>query len=403
MSEAADGGALAVIVSPDPSSRSGGVERMCELLADVLREDGWRVQIVGPGRDPSRWIYRVGAGPLAASLDANRAARELSPRLVITNGMLGVGVPRDAAHIHVYHGTMVGNTLAEGSRLPWRERWRRGVGAGLSEALSARGATVVCVAEGAAREVRRFYRVRADAVIPNGIDSAIFRPAPRAQARRQLGLQEDERYCLFVGRMQYLKGADLLLGSARRGGYRLLVAGAGDCPGAIGLGILSPPQLALAYAAADCVLFPSRYEACSYVVLEAIACGTPLLASRVGWIPTLLEAVPEYEPLCIELDVEDIAARLGELAQRATPAVLERARDWVLEHNSLESFARQWRALLAGRGLLARSARVAQAGVDSEPEPDSGSDPDPGAEPPPVPGPDPLPEPPSAGGGELAG
>jgi glycosyltransferase involved in cell wall biosynthesis len=327
---------------------------MCELLEGVLRDAGWLVEIVGPDGDPSRWAYRVGAGPIASSRSANRKVRALRPRLVITNGMLGVGVPRSTAHIHIYHGTMVGNTLAEGSQLPWRERWRRGVGAGLSEALSARNATVVCVAEGAAREVRRFYRANVDAVIPNGIDTSTFQPSARHEARRRLGLDEGGRYCLFVGRMQYLKGSDLLLPAAQRAGYQLLVAGSGEREGAISLGTLSPQELAVAYAAADCVLFPSRYEACSYVVLEAIACGTPLVASRVGWMPTLLDAVPEYGSLCIELDVEDIAEHLRRLPQTATAPVLGRARDWVLEHNSLESYAQQWRGLLASLSLAPR-------------------------------------------------
>jgi len=347
-------GDLAVIVSPDPNSRSGGVERMCELLAGVLRDADWRVEIVGPARDASRWVYRVGAGPIASARSANRVARALRPRLVITNGMLGVGAPPGATHIHIYHGTMVGNTLAEGSQLSWRERWRRGVGAGFAEALSARGATVVCVAEGAAREVRRFYRSKVDAVIPNGIDTSIFRPSPRVEARRKLGLEQAGRYCLFVGRMQYLKGADLLLPASRRAGYGLLIAGSGDCPGATNLGVLSEQELAVAYAAADCVLFPSHYEACSYVVLETLACGTPLVASRVGWMPTLLEAVPEYEALCVDLDVEDITEHLRRLPETATSPVLDRARDWVLEHNSLERYAEQWRALLADLALTPR-------------------------------------------------
>jgi glycosyltransferase involved in cell wall biosynthesis len=327
---------------------------MCELLAGVLRDAGWRVEIVGPDRDPSRWAYRVGAGAVVSSRSANRAARELRPRLVITNGMLGVGVPRSARHIHIYHGTMAGNTLAEGSQLPWRERWRRGVGAGLAEALSARGATVVCVAEGAAGEVRRFYRAKVDAVIPNGIDTSIFRPRSREEARRQLGLHHDAPYCLFVGRMQYLKGADLLLPASRRAGYQLLTAGSGESPGATNLGVLSPQELAVAYAAADCVLFPSHYEACSYVVLEALACGTPLVASRVGWMPTLLAAVPEYEMLCIDLDIDDIAERLRRVREIATVPLLNRARDWVLEHNSLESYTQQWQGLLAKLALTPR-------------------------------------------------
>src|ERR671931_4697 len=54
---------------------------------------------------------------------------------------------------------------------------------------------------------------RAISVIPCGVDTALFRPRSRAAARRQLGLG-DERALLFVGRIQQLKGIDLLLRAA---------------------------------------------------------------------------------------------------------------------------------------------------------------------------------------------
>jgi glycosyltransferase involved in cell wall biosynthesis len=183
------------------------------------------------------------------------------------------------------------------------------------------------------------------------VDTAVFAPRPRLQARSALGLRENGRYCLFVGRMQHRKGSDLLARACREAGYELLIAGEGGVAGARGLGILEPDALANAYSACDCVLFPSRYEACSYVVLEALACGAPLLSTRVGWMPTFLRAVPEYDALCVRPDHDDIVRWLQQLDGLARDRLTGRAREWIVTHNSLQSYAQHWRELLGGLGF----------------------------------------------------
>ncbi len=339
--------AHAVIVSPDLSNAAGGVERMCVLLAGVLEAQGWRTTIVGPERAATRWQFRLGLGSMAASRAVGRAARAQRPDLLVTNGYMGAGYGGSIPRIHVYHGTTVAAMRAAGADLPRRERIRRTLGVGCAEALSARATSaVVCVSESTAAEARRFYRVGEETVIANGVDTATFAPLPRAQARARLGLAPDGRFALFVGRMDHGKGAHLLAEASRRAGFELVIAGRDAGPEAVNLGVLAPAALAVAYAAADCVLLPSLYEACSFVVLEALACGVPLLTTRVGWMPTLLRAVPEYEALCIEPDVGDMAARLRALGDLDTARLSAAARSYVTEHNSLERYGQRWRALL---------------------------------------------------------
>lgn len=347
----------AVIVSPDPSNAAGGVERMCVLLSRVLEADGWTADIVGPEHEPARWLARLGAGYLASSISGMRAARRLRPDLIVSNGFLGMSLPGDPRRVHVYHGTMVGGTRGDSSGLSRAERARRIFGAGISEAIAGRGATVVCVSDLAADEVRRFYRVRSDAVIPNGIDTSVFRPRGRAESRVRLGLAEAGRYCLFVGRIQQGKGADLLEPASREAGYELMIAGSEGAPGARHLGVLDPESLAYAYSAADCVLFPSRYEACSYVVLEALACGVPLLTTEVGWMPTFLHAVPEYRALCVQPTHDDIVVRLRQLTELDTDRLTSKAQEWVVEHNSLKRYAERWHELLGDVVLSNSSAQ----------------------------------------------
>jgi glycosyltransferase involved in cell wall biosynthesis len=340
----------AIVMSPVPEGNAGGVERFSNLLADALRERGWSVSIVGPTRGPGRWTFRLGGSALHWSLSAGRAAAAAAatsrPDLIVGNGFLGLGGPPAAARVQVFHGTSIGEAFAARRGLKRRDFLRRLVGYWPLEALMCRAGELVVVSESAAEETRRYYRRTPAAVIPNGVDTAVFRPRDRASARLRLELDDGARYALFVGRPEYRKGADLLLDATRAVGWELLHAGAPELDGARSLGLLAPERLADAYAAADCLLFPTRYEACSYVLLEALASGTPAVTTRVGWTRTLLRELPAYEALCVNPSVADVAARLRWLEDADTSALMSAVRDFVTAGNDLSRFRSDWLALI---------------------------------------------------------
>lgn len=322
----------------------------------MLEDRGLRVSTVWPERGPGRWVFRSGLGSLWLSRQVATDRRVTAADLVVTNGIFGWGFPASVPRIHVFHGTVAEMARADAAGLaraqlhaaglPRRELLRRRWGGGVAETLAARHATVVGVSESTAEEIRRRYRVRADAVIPNGIDLSIFTPRPRAEARAQLDLPAGERLALFAGRLNASKGEGFLAAACERAGYRLMIAGPTQDPGALYLGALSANQLSVAYSAADCVVLPSLYEACSYVLLEALACGVPVLSTRVGTVPSLLRSVPEYDALCVEPREDDVAAKLDYLRRADTEAVIGRARAWVIENHGLDQYAANWNALL---------------------------------------------------------
>lgn len=153
-------------------------------------------------------------------------------------------------------------------------------------------------------------------VIPCGVDLELFRPGDTAQARARLGLEAD-RVLLFVGRLTPIKGLETLLralAAARANGLggvslRLVVVGGDkeerwDGEGArlrglardLGVGdwveFRGPqPQDALPdyYRAADLCLMPSLYESFGMVALEAMACGIPVIGSRVGGLAVTIQ------------------------------------------------------------------------------------------------------------------
>jgi D-inositol-3-phosphate glycosyltransferase len=150
-------------------------------------------------------------------------------------------------------------------------------------------------------------------IVPPGVDHAFFSPGHRPQARRALGLPEDRPVLLFVGRIQPLKGArvavEALARLEDRHGAVLVVVGGPSGPRGedelaglhslvdeLGLGAsvrFVPPQrhemLSTYYRSADVCLVPSRSESFGLVALEAAACGTPVVASAVGGLRTLVD------------------------------------------------------------------------------------------------------------------
>lgn len=155
-------------------------------------------------------------------------------------------------------------------------------------------------------------------VIPAGVDLAHFRPRSSTQARRRLELGE-QPVVLFVGRIQRLKGIDVLLGATaelvrRSPGVRptVLIVGGSPYGSAVtaealelqrlrrlaeDLGIadvvrfeggVQQERLPDYYSAANVTVMPSTYESFGLVALESMACGTPVVATRVGGLTSLV-------------------------------------------------------------------------------------------------------------------
>jgi D-inositol-3-phosphate glycosyltransferase len=148
------------------------------------------------------------------------------------------------------------------------------------------------------------------ALVPCGVDLSRFRPLDQRQARERLGLNGGSVF-LYVGRLEPLKGVELLLHTAAhletcRPMRVLVVGGAADgdqqvdrlrslartlnVDGVIDfVGRVDQEELPLYYNAADVCVVPSYYESFGLAALESMACGTPVVAARVGGLSTIVQ------------------------------------------------------------------------------------------------------------------
>ena len=196
-------------------------------------------------------------------------------------------------------------------------------------------------------------------VIPCGVDVNLFRPIPPLEARQSIGLPANGQMVLFVGRIEPLKGIDTLLRAmalvARhfpRWQERLCVSIIGGDPASepaavnqemerlkqlraelgigdlvVFLGAQDQDMLNLYYSAAEVLVMPSHYESFGMVALEAMACGTPVIASRVGGLAFTVQNgvtgfhVPHRDPAALAAKVSLLlcdAELRGQLGQQAT-------------------------------------------------------------------------------------
>jgi len=171
---------------------------------------------------------------------------------------------------------------------------------------------IIAATEGEKRELIQYYNAVPEniGVVPCGVNLELFKPVDKKYARQQLDLDREENIILYVGRIDPLKGIDrLLLAGAylqNKKKFKLIVIGdnnnlqpelqrltwmsrnLGIQDSVIFAGRVEQENLPLYYSAADVFVLPSYCESFGLVALESLACGTPVVATKVGGIESII-------------------------------------------------------------------------------------------------------------------
>jgi len=306
-----------------PPDVYGGAGVHVEFLARELSSlVDLEVHCWGEGRGVGVVRHR----PWAALDGANDALRTFSVDLAMAAGLEG----RELVHSHTWYANLAGHfgKLLYGiphvmtahslePLRPWKAEQLGGGYAlsGWAERTAIETADAVIAVSGAMREdILTCYPALDPArvqVVHNGIDTTLYRPDHGTDVLVRIGLDTRRPYVLFVGRITRQKGVPHLLRAVRDidpGVQVVLCAGAPDTPeidrefrelyqelSAVREHVRWIPQMLprpdviqlLTHAAA--FVCPSVYEPLGIVNLEAMACGTPVVASRVGGIPEVVD------------------------------------------------------------------------------------------------------------------
>ena len=172
---------------------------------------------------------------------------------------------------------------------------------------------IIAATEEEKLDLIRYYNALPETigVVPCGVNLKLFRPMDRRDVRRQLNLEKEKNIILYVGRIDPLKGIDRLLMAGahlkRRRGFKLIIIGGNDhfqpelqrlkrFTQELGIedlvmfaGRVKQEDLPLYYNAADVVVVPSYHESFGLVALESLACGTPVVATKVGGLENIIK------------------------------------------------------------------------------------------------------------------
>lgn len=359
----------------------GGAQTQTLRLATLLRQRGW----------PARVLTRQHSYAHPQGLPADAVIEGLAVRRTYSRGpgklgaMLSVitGVAylarfgrRGIFHAHDIGAagwTAVAARYLLGGRCLVKLRtgcsvYRRHYGSGLSrrgfKALLMLTDRVVVVSREVQSLVIDELQIPPERVVflPNGVDTTHYCPpadAARRSCRERLGYSADQTVCLYVGRLEHLKGVDILLrgwaAAFRRRpapSARLVVVGDGPERAALerlrtelGLGESvsfrgESHQIRDHYWASDLFVLPSRTEGLSNALVEAMSCGLPVIASRAGGSVDIVDD-GENGYLFDEGNVDALAGRLTSMLsnRRDWAALGRKARIRATAHADIEALA----------------------------------------------------------------
>ena len=315
--------------------KSGGMNVYVRQLASALGELGMTIDIfTREHSDVANRVETIGSNVRVIHINVGEPDAHLDALYALLPDFLEQlnkfreeeGLEYDVVHSHYWLSSWVGRELSQELAIPHvvtfhtlslikmqsrageEEQSERSV---IETKVIATADRIIAFSPHERDAMARLYAADANKItlVPCGVDLEVFRPLNQKAVRSSLGLN-GEKILLYVGRVEPIKGLDLLVETAAQmdseDGVRMIVVGADvngdremdrvrqlarekDLEDKIDfVGQVDHDDLPLYYNAADVCVVPSYYESFGLVALESMACGTPVVATRVGGLSTII-------------------------------------------------------------------------------------------------------------------
>ena len=315
--------------------KSGGMNVYVRQLASALGELGMKIDIfTREHSDVANRVETIGSNVRVIHINVGEPDAHLDELYNLLPDFLEQlnkfreeeGLEYDVVHSHYWLSSWVGRELSQELAIPHvvtfhtlslikmqsrageEEQSERSV---IETKVIATADRIIAFSPHERDAMARLYAADANKItlVPCGVDLEVFRPLNQKAVRSSLGLN-GEKILLYVGRVEPIKGLDLLVETAAQmdseDGVRMIVVGADvngdremdrvrqlarekDLEDKIDfVGQVDHDDLPLYYNAADVCVVPSYYESFGLVALESMACGTPVVATRVGGLSTII-------------------------------------------------------------------------------------------------------------------
>ena len=315
--------------------KSGGMNVYVRQLASALGELGMKIDIfTREHSDVANRVETIGSNVRVIHINVGEPDAHLDELYDLLPDFLEQlnkfreeeGLEYDVVHSHYWLSSWVGRELSQELAIPHvvtfhtlslikmqsrageEEQSERSV---IETKVIATADRIIAFSPHERDAMARLYAADANKItlVPCGVDLEVFRPLNQKAVRSSLGLN-GEKILLYVGRVEPIKGLDLLVETAAQmdseDRVRMIVVGADvngdremdrvrqlarekDLEDKIDfVGQVDHDDLPLYYNAADVCVVPSYYESFGLVALESMACGTPVVATRVGGLSTII-------------------------------------------------------------------------------------------------------------------
>lgn len=383
-----------------PFIYGGAGVHVAELVKVLRKEIEVKVRCFGEDRNETdTFSYRHSA----EFNEANAALQTMSTDLTMVSDIAGA----DLVHTHTWYANFTGQVAAALHGIPhlitahsleplrpWKEQ-QLGGGYRLSsliERSAYEDATgIIAVSDGMRKDILRAYPQldpNKVSVVHNGIDLEAFQAADKPDLVRANGVNPDQRSVVFVGRITMQKGLPYLLKAARElpsDVQLVLCAGAPDTPQILQEVTdlvnelrklrnnviwvekhLSREELIAMLSAATVFACPSIYEPLGIVNLEAMACGTAVVATATGGIPEVVA----HDETGLLVPIEQVQDGSGKpLDEAKFVADFAAALNKMLEHPKLAEFGEAGRKRVeenfSWQSIAAETIRVYQSAINA--------------------------------------